>query len=192
MIEALESLDRSIIVFINGQHSLLLDQLMWFLSGPWLVFILLPFVFYFIFQSYTKVQIAWVILSILLTIALTDQLSVHAFKEVFQRYRPSHNLLIMDQLNFHQYVDGTFYQGGKYGFVSSHAANYFGVLTLIWQLLSTKWVKYLLVTLVLLVLYSRMYLGVHYLSDISCGALLGYVLAKVVLHFLLLKKVKQT
>lgn len=192
MIEALESLDRSIIVFINGQHSLLLDQIMWFLSGPWLVFMLLPFVFYFIFQSYTKVQIAWVILSILLTIALTDQLSVHAFKEVFQRYRPSHNLLIMDQLNFHQYVDGTFYQGGKYGFVSSHAANYFGVLTLIWQLLSTKWVKYLLVTLVLLVLYSRMYLGVHYLSDISCGALLGYVLAKVVLHFLLLKKVKQT
>ena len=192
MIEALESLDRSIIVFINGQHSLLLDQLMWFLSGPWLVFILLPFVFYFIFQSYTKVQIAWILLSILLTIALTDQLSVHAFKEVFQRYRPSHNLLIMDQLHFHQYIDGTFYQGGKYGFVSSHAANYFGVLTLIWKLLSTKWVKYLLVTLVLLVLYSRMYLGVHYLSDISCGALLGYVLAKVVLHFLLLKKVKQT
>ena len=192
MSEALEALDRSIIVFINGQHSLLLDQIMWFLSGPWLVFILLPFVFYFIFQSYTKVQIAWILLSILLTIALTDQLSVHAFKEVFQRYRPSHNLLIMDQLHLHQYVDGTFYQGGKYGFVSSHAANYFGVLMLIWHLLSTKWVKYLLVMLVLLVLYSRMYLGVHYLSDVSCGALLGYVLAKVVIQFLLLKKVKQT
>ena len=40
MIEALESLDRSIIVFINGQHSLLLDQIMWFISGPWLVFII--------------------------------------------------------------------------------------------------------------------------------------------------------
>lgn len=192
MIEALESLDRSIIVFINGQHSLLLDQIMWFISGPWLVFILLPFVFYFIFQSYTRVQITWVLLSILLTIILTDQLSVHAFKEVFQRYRPSHNLLIMDQLHFYRYADGTFYQGGKYGFVSSHAANYFGVLTLIWHLLSTKWVKYLLVMLVLLVLYSRMYLGVHYLSDVSCGALLGYVLAKVVIQFLLLKKVKQT
>ena len=192
MIEALESLDSSIIVFINGQHSLLLDQIMWFISGPWLVFIILPFVFYFIFKSYTRVQITWILLSILLTIVLTDQFSVHAFKEVFQRYRPSHNLLIMDQLNFHQYIDGTFYQGGKYGFVSSHAANYFGVLTLILHLLSTKWVKYLLVMLVLLVLYSRMYLGVHYLSDVSCGALLGYVLAKVVIQFLLLKKVKQT
>ena len=191
MIESLESFDRSIIIFFNGQHSSLLDQVMWFLSGPWLVFILLPFL-YFIFQSYTKVQITWILLSLVLTIVLTDQLSVHAFKEVFQRYRPSHNLLIMDQLHFHRYTDGTFYQGGKYGFVSSHAANYFGVLTVIWQLISAKWVKYLLLTLVLLVLYSRMYLGVHYLSDLICGALLGYVLAIVVVHFLLLKKVKHT
>jgi len=191
MIESLESFDRSIIIFFNGQHSSLLDQVMWFLSGPWLVFILLPFL-YFIFQSYTKVQITWILLSIVLTIVLTDQLSVHAFKEVFQRYRPSHNLLIMDQLHFHRYTDGTFYQGGKYGFVSSHAANYFGVLTVIWHLISAKWVKYLLLTLVLLVLYSRMYLGVHYLSDLICGALLGYVLAIVVVHFLLLKKVKHT
>lgn len=191
MIESLESFDRSIIIFFNGQHSSLLDQVMWFLSGPWLVFILLPFL-YFIFQSYTKVQITWILLSIVLTIVLTDQLSVHAFKEVFQRYRPSHNLLIMDQLHFYRYADGTFYQGGKYGFVSSHAANYFGVLTVIWQLISAKWVKYLLLTLVLLVLYSRMYLGVHYLSDLICGALLGYVLAIVVVHFLLLKKVKHT
>lgn len=191
MIESLESFDRSIIIFFNGQHSSFLDQVMWFLSGPWLVFILLPFL-YFIFQSYTKVQITWILLSIVLTIVLTDQLSVHAFKEVFQRYRPSHNLLIMDQLHFHRYADGTFYQGGKYGFVSSHAANYFGVLTVIWHLISAKWVKYLLLTLVLLVLYSRMYLGVHYLSDLICGALLGYVLAIVVVHFLLLKKVKHT
>ena len=191
MIESLESFDRSIIIFFNGQHSSLLDQVMWFLSGPWLVFILLPFL-YFIFQSYTKVQITWILLSIVLTIVLTDQLSVHAFKEIFQRYRPSHNLLIMDQLHFHRYTDGTFYQGGKYGFVSSHAANYFGVLTVIWHLISAKWVKYLLLTLVLLVLYSRMYLGVHYLSDLICGALLGYVLAIVVVHFLLLKKVKHT
>jgi len=191
MIESLESFDRSIIIFFNGQHSSLLDQVMWFLSGPWLVFILLPFL-YFIFQSYTKVQITWILLSIVLTIVLTDQLSVHAFKEVFQRYRPSHNLLIMDQLHFYRYADGTFYQGGKYGFVSSHAANYFGVLTVIWQFISAKWVKYLLLTLVLLVLYSRMYLGVHYLSDLICGALLGYVLAIVVVHFLLLKKVKHT
>ena len=154
-------------------------------------FMILPFL-YFIFQSYTKVQITWILLSIVLTIVLTDQLSVHAFKEIFQRYRPSHNLLIMEQLHFLRYADGTFYQGGKYGFVSSHAANYFGVLTVIWHLISAKWVKYLLLTLVLLVLYSRMYLGVHYLSDLICGALLGYVLAIVVVHFLLLKKVKHT
>lgn len=189
MIEKLESIDHSLVLAINGMHSTFFDSFMWFLSGSYLLLFLLPFVFYFLFIEYKSTQLIWIFVGIVLTIILTDQLSVHAFKEVFQRYRPSHNLLLKSQLHLHEYSDGSLYGGGKFGFVSSHAANYFGILTIMFVLLPQRWVKILLFVLALLVIYSRVYLGVHYVSDVLCGALLGFGLAQFVLHSLLLKKV---
>ena len=189
MIEKLESIDHSLVLAINAMHSTFLDSFMWFLSGPYILLLLIPFVFYFLFQAYSSKQLIWIFVAIVLTIVLTDQLSVHAFKEVFQRYRPSHNLLLKSQLHLHEYPDGSFYGGGKFGFVSSHAANYFGILTIMFALIGQKWVKIILLVLALLVIYSRVYLGVHYVSDVLCGAFLGFGLAQFVLQFLLLKKV---
>ena len=190
MFEKLESIDQSLVLAINSMHSTFLDSFMWFLSGSYILFFLLPFVFYFLFKVYSSKQLVWILVALLLTIVLTDQLSVHAFKEVFQRYRPSHNLLLKSKLHFHEYPDGSFYGGGKFGFVSSHASNYFGVLTIMYALIRRLWVKIILFVICLLIIYSRVYLGVHYVSDVICGALLGFVLAQFVLQFLLLKKVK--
>ena len=190
MFEKLESIDQSLVLAINSMHSTFLDSFMWFLSGSYILFFLLPFVFYFLFKVYSSKQLVWILAAILLTIVLTDQLSVHAFKEVFQRYRPSHNVLLKSKLHFHEYPDGSFYGGGKFGFVSSHASNYFGVLTIMYALIRPLWVKIILFVISLLIIYSRVYLGVHYVSDVICGALLGFVLAQFVLQFLLLKKVE--
>lgn len=190
MIEKLESIDHSLVLVINAMHSTFLDSFMWFLSSSYILFFLIPFVFYFLFKEYRSKQLIWIFVAIVLTIILTDQLSVHAFKEVFQRYRPSHNLLLKSQLHLHEYPDGSFYGGGKFGFVSSHAANYFGILTIMSGLIAKRWVKIILFVIALLVIYSRVYLGVHYVSDVICGALLGFVLAQFVLQFILLKKVK--
>jgi undecaprenyl-diphosphatase len=189
MIEKLESIDHSLVLAINAMHSTFLDSFMWFLSGSYILLLLIPFVFYFLFKEYRSNQLPWIFAAVVLTVILTDQLSVHAFKEVFQRYRPSHNLLLKSQLHLHEYPDGSFYGGGKFGFVSSHAANYFGILTIISSLIRKGWVKIILLTIALLVIYSRIYLGVHYVSDVLCGALLGFVLAQFVLQSLLLKKV---
>ena len=190
MFDKLESIDQTLVLAINSMHSTFLDSFMWFLSGSYILFFLFPFVFYFLFKVYSSKQLVWIFAALLLTIVLTDQLSVHAFKEVFQRYRPSHNLLLKSQLHLHEYPDGSFYGGGKFGFVSSHAANYFGVLTIMYALIRPIWVKIILFVISLLIIYSRVYLGVHYVSDVICGALLGFVLAQFVLQFLLLKKVK--
>ena len=189
MIEKLESIDHSLVLAINAMHSTFLDSFMWFLSGSYILLLLIPFIFYFLFKEYRSKQLLWIFAAVVLTVILTDQLSVHAFKEVFQRYRPSHNLLLKSQLHLHEYPDGSFYGGGKFGFVSSHAANYFGILTIISSLIRQGWVKIILLTIALLVIYSRVYLGVHYVSDVLCGALLGFVLAQFVLQSLLLKKV---
>ena len=189
MIDKLESIDHSLVLAINAMHYTFLDSFMWFLSGSYILLLLIPFVFYFLFKEYRSNQLPWIFAAVVLTVILTDQLSVHAFKEVFQRYRPSHNLLLKSQLHLHEYPDGSFYGGGKFGFVSSHAANYFGILTIISSLIRQGWVKIILLTIALLVIYSRVYLGVHYVSDVLCGALLGFVLAQFVLQSLLLKKV---
>lgn len=115
------------------------------------------------------------IISIALLITLSDQSSVHFFKEVFMRYRPTHNLEIGDQVMTVINPDGQEYRGGKYGFVSSHAANNFGVAMLLFLILRPMWWVwgFLLFLWAGVISYSRIYLGVHYPADIVCGALLG-------------------
>ena len=184
MLDQLITIDKLIFYFFNGViANSFFDIIMPIITNEniWALPVILGLI-YLLLKGGRRGQITIIIL--IISCGLADYSSASILKPFFERLRPSHEML--DGIRI---LMG---KGGKYGFVSSHAANYFGVLTLMWQLLSTKWVKYLLVMLVLLVLYSRMYLGVHYLSDVSCGALLGYVLAKVVIQFLLLKKVKQT
>ena len=70
-----------------------------------------------------------------------------------------------------------------YSFPSSHAAItvvFFGFLTfIIWQNINRVWIKYttLIFTILLCALigYTRLYLGVHYLSDVIGGFLIGLI-----------------
>lgn len=112
-----------------------------------------------------------VIMAIALTVLLCDQVSSGLIKPLFARLRPSHNPEIAGLLH---YVNG--YHGGMYGFVSSHAANSFGVATYVALLLKRRWVTFSLALLAIGVSYSRIYLGVHYPGDVIAGGLLGVVI----------------
>ena len=108
---------------------------------------------------------------LVIAIILADYSSAQILKPFFQRLRPSHEL-----------IDGISLlvpKGGKYGFVSSHAANIFAAATV----LSYFYIKYkkLFFTIAVLVAFSRVYVGVHYPADIFFGSLLGYGLAWIVL-----------
>ena len=108
---------------------------------------------------------------LVIAIILADYSSAQILKPFFQRLRPSHEL-----------IDGIRLlvpKGGKYGFVSSHAANIFAAATV----LSYFYIKYkkLFFTIAVLVAFSRVYVGVHYPADIFFGSLLGYGLAWIVL-----------
>lgn len=103
-----------------------------------------------------------------------DQISVQLFKDVFMRLRPCHNPEIADLIHT---INGAC--GGQYGFVSSHAANTFG-LALFVGLIFKKHVPFLLKALLIwaaVVSYSRIYVGVHYPADLICGAILGSIIA---------------
>lgn len=189
MIDFLESLDHSITLAINGSNTPFLDSLMWIVSGK---LIWIPFYLLLIFMFWKKTnfkQTFYFLLCAILVIAIVDLSSVHLFKNVFERYRPSHNLLLKDLLHFHEFENGNLYKGGTYGFVSSHAANFFGLGMFIYLAMRQYYSKILpyLIVAIILVGYSRIYLGVHYLSDVICGGLLGMLGAILVYHFVYLK-----
>ncbi len=125
------------------------------------------------------------IVAAIVLIAISDLTSVHLFKNVFQRYRPSHNI---DLQNLVHLVDG--YTGGQFGFVSSHATNTMALA--VFMIVSLSFEKKIFIALLLfwamLVSYSRVYLGVHYPSDVVVGMMLGALLAFMI-HFLM-KKIK--
>lgn len=108
----------------------------------------------------------------MLTILLADQVSSGLMKPYFERLRPCHN----PELEGLLYVYGRC--GGLYGFVSSHAANTFGVATFLTLILrkKQKGIKWLFLYAVI-VSYSRIYLGVHYPLDVLFGALVGVLSA---------------
>lgn len=180
-IEKIEQLDRNILFAINDANSPFLDQLMWWISKPsfgipfYIIFALLLFRYF----GWKNAMI--VLVGVGVAVALSDLSAKYLFKEMFERYRPSHNLEIQDQLH---YVND--YRGGMYGFVSSHAANMFAIASVIWMALRKK-LKYfglLLLVWAGLIAYSRVYLGVHYPSDVFVGALLGVTIGWLVFSLL--------
>lgn len=103
-------------------------------------------------------------------VVLCDQAS-GVVKRLVERYRPSRNEDICYLLH---YVNG--YRGGRFGFVSNHAANCFGEGVWLSLLIRRHRCNIALFALAVLVCYSRIYLGVHYPLDVVCGACLGILI----------------
>jgi undecaprenyl-diphosphatase len=164
--------DEELFLSLNGLHSSFFDNFMWFVSSK---FIWIPAALSIVYALVKdKKKEFWFILAgIVLTIILCDQLSSSVIKPFFHRLRPSHQLGDLVHI-----VNG--YRGGRYGFVSSHAANAFGFA--LFTSLIFRFVPYAIATFTWAAVnsYSRIYLGVHYPSDILCGALLGVACASVV------------
>lgn len=79
--------------------------------------------------------------------------------------------------------------GGLYGFVSSHAANTFGLAVFL-NLKMNGQLKYLrwLFVYAIVVSYTRIYLGVHYPFDILLGATIGAIVAWISWFFIVFVK----
>ncbi|MCB9224887.1 MAG: phosphatase PAP2 family protein [Crocinitomicaceae bacterium] len=190
MLETLEKLDQELFLWLNAPHSEFLDALMWYVSAKWIwIPLYLLFLWYAFKKGGWKFAI-YVLLGAVASVALADLISVNAFKEVFQRYRPTHNTEIGEMVKTVVRPNGEIYKGGLYGFVSSHAANMSAITTfLLFSFLqfSKKW--WWLVFWPLLIMYSRIYLGVHYPSDVFVGAMVGISVG--ILVSLSSKKLKQ-
>ena len=190
MIDWLEGIDRSIVLTVNSWNTPFLDELCWILSARWPWIPLYLILLYLSWKQFGWKKCGLFLLIVIATIVLADTTSVYLFKENFQRYRPSHHALLTEKLHF--YLQGEdkegnpeFYKGGMYGFVSSHATNFFTISVLMGFSLKRWYPKliWVLLGISVIVCFSRLYLGAHYLSDLIGGALWGSLIAYLSYRF---------
>ena len=188
MIEFLYSIDLVIFYFFNHTISVgFLDKFFSIITNVnnWYITyaILLGISF---FKGGRKGRLA--VLGVILLIIVTDQTGYRLLKEYFARPRPCNAL-----------IDVLIPLGctGSYSFPSNHALNNFAAAIFFYKLFpKLKWVLFISAALISI---SRVYLGLHYPSDIIGGAAIGlafgYIFASGVLYlekYLDERKIKHT
>ncbi|MGE0636769.1 MAG: phosphatase PAP2 family protein [Bacteroidia bacterium] len=169
MLEALKQFDRKLFLLINGCNSEVFDNIMVVISGKfsWIPFY--AFLLYLLIRVIGK-NIVYAIPIVILLITLSDQGSVILFKNYFQRLRPCHEESLKPLVHL---VNGNC--GGQFGFISSHASNTMAISFFVFLFLKNTFGNKMMLIFVfpLIVSYSRIYLGIHYPSDVVCGMIFG-------------------
>ena len=109
----------------------------------------------------------FIMLGSILAVGLGDQISSGVMKPFFGQYRPCKELSdLVLRINC----------GGRLSFPSGHATGTM-ILALWFGYHYKKWLPYFL-TFALIISFSRVYVGVHWTSDVLGGMLLGYIIVK--------------
>ena len=184
MFERLIHIDTEILLAINGWHAPWADTLMWIISAKetWIpLYLLLIGLLVWRYRQPSTTRVKWMqkvpacvimIMVIGLAVGAADFIASGILKDWVARPRPSRVPELEGVLHL---VNG--YKSGRYGFVSSHAANTMAcglLFSLIWR---KKITTCGLMLWVAANCYSRMYLGVHYPLDILGGLIVGALVA---------------
>lgn len=180
--DSIIQLDHSLFLTINGWHSPFLDFIMFWLSNK---FIWIPLYAALLTLLIRENRSYWwlLLIAVALLVTITDQVSVKLFKDIFLRLRPCHDPTLGGMARV---LNGQC--GGQYGFISSHAANTFGLAVFVGALLKNRysWMLWAMLLWAAIVSYSRIYLGVHFPGDVLVGAMVGALIGLLVFRLFLL------
>lgn len=170
MIDFLTELDTRIFLFINGIHSEGFDGIMALISGKLTWVPLYVVILAWLIVRFRKTSLVLIPAAIIL-ITLSDQGSVHLFKNLIERLRPCHEPALSGMV--HLVND---HCGGSFGFISSHAANTAALAIYTSLVFKNRYYSWFIFIWAIVVGYSRIYLGVHYPGDIIGGIMFGMLL----------------
>jgi undecaprenyl-diphosphatase len=175
--------DTELFIIINNFHFEWLDPVMKTFSSiqVWIPAYIIIIGFMLRRRPVRKAIVAIAMLGV--SFALSDQLSVHLFKNVFERLRPCH----VEELK--SIIHSLENCGGKYGFISNHAANAFCFAMFIAWFFKNRYLTVALFFWAICVSYSRIYVGKHFPLDVICGAAFGIICQQTVL--LLYKQIEK-
>jgi len=162
MMELLLRLDTALFYFLNVRiANPVFDWLMPIITNQW--FWALPILIIWLgMLIFGNKRSRLAALLLILAVATSDPVCYRIIKPTVKRIRPSH-----------QFQDARLLvgKGGRYSFPSNHAANIAAAMTIL-SFFFRRY-KYWFAGIVILVSFSRIYVGVHFPLDVLAGMLLG-------------------
>lgn len=166
--EDIISYDKQLLVYLNNLGSESFDGVWLLITNQFYLAPIFLFIFYLLWKKIGWKNLWIVLLFIALIIMVCDQ-TTNLFKYTFQRLRPVNDLEIKESLRI-------LISRKSFSFFSGHASNSMAT-TLFIFLIFRKYYKYafLLFLFPLIFAYSRIYLGLHFPTDILTGYFVGAI-----------------
>lgn len=177
MLEQLHQYDQSLLIYLNQLSGSFLDTFWVFVTQIYTWIPLFALLLFLVFKNHSgkqAVKITTVVVTTLVFVLLLTELT----KEWVQRIRPNNNDEINNLIKVLQNPD-------NFSFFSGHASSSFAITTILFMVLR-KQVKYIQLLFIWPLLFSssRIFVGVHYPSDILVGVLVGIFFGFVFHRFL--------
>lgn len=174
MLKPVIQFDRSLFYYINNKWSNdFFDAVMPFIRNQYFWVPIYLFLLVFVVTNF-RTKAWWWILFFLATFALTDMISTQVFKTFFERPRPCADAITSQSVRM--LIPCSY----SYGFVSSHAANHFGIAMFLFGTMkqfSKRWI-WLVFLWAFLVSYAQLYVGAHFPFDVIGGCILGLLIGQ--------------
>ncbi|MFM7770077.1 MAG: phosphatase PAP2 family protein [Bacteroidota bacterium] len=184
MIDLIQLFDQQTILFVNQFHHDLLDTFFYYFCKSW---IWIPLYIYVIWQLKTTYGTKSGLIAVAFlasAVGLNDYSCNKIIKPIAARQRPFHTEEIHHKLHYAKELGITetkmHEKGNDYSFYSSHAGN-FATLTvfLLLALPRHKTLKTIFIFSTILISFGRIYLCLHFPTDVITGLLSGAILAYI-------------